>query len=81
MTAVKTIKDVDDETWSHFKSLASRNNMKMGPFFSTMVRDYESKSRTVWDRILKGEKLLTDREAKEMHKEIKTFRKEYGFRV
>ena len=81
MTSVKTIKDVDDATWSHFKSLAARSNMKMGAFFKTMIHEYDSKSNNVWNRILGGEKLLTDKEARRMHQEVKKLRKEYGFRI
>ena len=81
MTSVKTIKDVDDETWSHFKSLAAKNQMKMGYFFKAIVSDYETRARDVWDDILGGEKTITDREAREMKLEIKKMRKESWFRV
>jgi len=80
MTEVKTIKDVDSETWAEFKSFAAKNNVKLGIFFKTLVKEHKKNSSAFWNSILKGEKLLSDSEAKELESSIKNVRKEYGFR-
>ena len=80
MSIVKTIKDVDEEAWLEFKSIAARNKMKMGKFFGKMVEDYKRKSRSFWDEILKGHALLSKEEADAMLETVKNIRKEYGFR-
>ena len=81
MSSVKTIKEVDEGVWGRFKGLAARSNLKMGVFFKVLIDGYESNARDSWDRILNSPKLLSDKEAKEMHREIKALRKEYGFRI
>ena len=45
-----------------------------------MVND-NTKSKDLWNNILYGEKLLSDKEAKEMHEQVAKLRKEYGFRI
>ena len=37
----KCIKDVDEETWKDFKSLAIKNNMKMSILLKIMVNEFE----------------------------------------
>ncbi|PIN75037.1 hypothetical protein COV18_04735 [Candidatus Woesearchaeota archaeon CG10_big_fil_rev_8_21_14_0_10_37_12] len=81
MTEVKTIKDVDEQAWAEFKSLAAKNNVKMGVFFKTMLNEYKKSTNTFWERILNGEKILSDKEADEMEKVVVAVRKEHGFRV
>ena len=39
METVKTIKGVNEETWQEFKSMAARNNVKMGRFFEEIVEE------------------------------------------
>ena len=80
MTEVKTIKDVDDATWAEFKSLSSKNQVKMGIFFKTLLQEYEKTTRTFWKDILEGEKILTNAEATEIEDFVKYMRKEHGFR-
>ena len=41
MSEVKTIKDIDNETWHEFKDLAAQNNVKMGLLFKSMVHNYK----------------------------------------
>lgn len=80
MPTVKTIKDVDEEAWLKFKSIAARNNVKMGNLFGKMVNDYKAESKKVWDKILNSGKILSDKEAEDMEKFVKELRKEKGFR-
>lgn len=77
---IKTIKDVDEETWSNFKALAAKNNLKMSLLLKMMINEFEKKSEVFWDKILKGGKKLSDKEAKDMLKIIEDSRKERGFR-
>jgi len=80
MPTVKTIKDVDEEAWLEFKSIAARNNVKMGKLFEKMVGSYKEESRKVWNNILNPGKILNDKEAEDMEKFVKDLRKEKGFR-
>lgn len=76
----KCIKDVDEETWREFKTLAVKNNIKMAVLLKVMIKEFEKNNRKFWDEILYGEKLMTDKEAEEMIKITKEIRKERGFR-
>jgi len=76
----KCIKDVDEETWREFKTLAVKNNIKMAVLLKIMIKEFEKNNRKFWDEILYGEKLMTDKEAEEMIKITKDIRKERGFR-
>jgi hypothetical protein len=80
MTTVKTIKDVNEDTWLEFKSMAARNKMKMGKLFEDMVDDYKKETKKFWDDILKGPPTISEGEAKAMEETVKEIRKEYGFR-
>jgi len=76
----KCIKDVDEETWKEFRALAVKNKINMSVLLKTMVNGFEKSNRKFWDEILTADKLLTDKEADEMIKITKEFRKERGFR-
>jgi len=80
MATVKTIKDVDEDTWLEFKSIAVRNKMTMGKLFVDMVEEYKKKTKEFWDDILKGPAVISDEEARAMEETISRIRKEYGFR-
>jgi len=81
MSEIRTIKGVDDEAWAKFKSLAAKNQMKMGQMFERMVeKQKEQENKEFWDFILNGERLLSDKEAEEMLEVSRKNRKEYGFR-
>jgi methionyl-tRNA synthetase len=80
MVEVKTIKDIDNKTWNEFKDFAAVNNMKLGAFFKTLVKEHEKNTKEFWKSILECEKVLTDDEAEDMEKIIKNSRKDYGFR-
>ncbi len=76
----KTIKDVDDETWRKLKVLSAEHDTTMGKILKKITEDYNERNRNFWDNILKGEKIITDKEAKEHEDLVKKLRKEYGFR-
>lgn len=80
MAEVKTIKGIDEDTWSSFKSYAAKNNMKMGKLFEKMVNEYSEKSEEFWSDILSGEKILSDNEADDMNKIVCRSRQDKGFR-
>ena len=80
MPTVKTIKDVNEEDWLEFKSIAARNKIKMGMLFSRMVEEYKEKSKSFWDGILKGPPSISREEAGAILETVKNIRKEYGFR-
>ena len=80
MDGIKTIKGVGEDTWSSFKSLAAKNNLKMGKFFEKMVDEYAEKSEDFWDDILNCEKILSDKEAEDMLKAVRRVREDTGFR-
>lgn len=77
---VKTIKGISAEKWIEFKTLAAKKNVPMGRLFETMVENYSKTEDPAWEAILKGEKILSDEEADEMHDLVKKMRKEKGFR-
>jgi len=77
---VKTIKDVDEETWREFKAIAAKNNVKMSSLLKIMIKEFEKNSKDFWNEILNGEKLMSDKEAEEMKILTIKLRKEKGFR-
>jgi hypothetical protein len=77
---IKTIKNVDDETWHKFKMLAAKDNIEMGNLLKSMIKNYEDKSNNIWKEIFEVEKIITDKEAEILLKRSKEIRKEYGFR-
>ena len=76
----RTIKNVDDETWQKLKVLSAEHDTTMGKILKKITNDYDEKNRKFWDKILKGEKIITDKEAREHKALVKKLRKEYGFR-
>ena len=77
---VKTIKDVDEETWREFKTLAVKNNVKMSSMLRIMIKEFEKNNKDFWNEILNGKKLMSDKEAGEMKTITMRLRKERGFR-
>ena len=51
VSEIKTIKDIDNETWNKFKEFASKQDLNLGEFFKTMVNEHERNSRSFWDAI------------------------------
>ena len=80
MNGIKTIKGVEEDSWSSFKSLAAKSNLKMGKFFEKMVDEYTVKSEDFWDDIRNCEKILSDKEAEDMLKVVRMVREVIGFR-
>ncbi len=77
---IRSIKDVDEETWRGFKALAAKNNLKMSLLLKMMINEFESYGRDFWKSVLNREKNLTDKEAGIMMRVILDSRKERGFR-
>lgn len=77
---VKTIKGIDEQTWAEFKSLAAKRRMKAGELFKTMTREYEEKGKDLWEKILTGKKILSEKEASSLLEVTTIIRKEHGFR-
>lgn len=78
---VRTIKGVDEETWKKFKTLAADQQITMSKLLRAMIEEYRKKRvNKFWESILHGEKLISDKEAEEMHAFTKKLRKEWGYR-
>ncbi|MFA4820500.1 MAG: hypothetical protein WC613_06110 [Candidatus Aenigmatarchaeota archaeon] len=76
----RTIRDVDEETWKKLKIMSAEHDATMGIILKKITDDYEERNKEFWNKILKGEKYLTDKEAKDHEALVKKMRKEYGFR-
>ncbi len=81
MAEIKTIKEVDDKTWTEFKFLAHKQNVKLGVLFKSLVHNYEHRNAAWWNTILNHEKILSDKEAEEFEEVSKRIRRESGFRA
>ena len=77
---IKTIRDVDENTWNNFKALAAKSNLKMSLLLKIMVKETEKKSEIFWKKILDRNKMLSDKEAEIFEKDLELSRKERGFR-
>ncbi len=77
---IRTIKGIDRERWLKFREIAARKGLKLGELFSDMIEEYNKKSDEFWDKILSGEKRISDKEAEEMHKTVRKLRKEKWFK-
>lgn len=81
MGEVKTIKGIDDETWTDFKSLAVRNRMKAATMFKVLVDEYGRKTSGFWDNIFRHKPIFSPKEYDEIEARMKKIRKEYGWRT
>jgi hypothetical protein len=77
---VKTIKDVDEETWRKIRTLSVEEDVKMGKLIRNMAENYIKNKESAWNKILSGDKLLSDSEADDIKKITDKLRKERGFR-
>jgi len=77
---IKIIKGISEEKWVLFKTLAAKNNESMGRTFEIIIDEYAKKENDILDKIFKGGKTISDKEADEMKAELKKMRKEKGFR-
>ncbi|MEK6894593.1 MAG: hypothetical protein AABX10_03965 [Nanoarchaeota archaeon] len=73
---IKTIKGISDEKWLKLKILAAKNKIAMGKLVENMIDSYEDHVEKVWDKILNSGKIITDKEAEELHNITKKIRKE-----
>lgn len=78
--SLKTIKNVDERTWTEFKTLAVKNGVNMGKMLERLIKDYSERKNKIFAKIFSGKKILSDREALELEKTITKIRKERGFR-
>ena len=78
---IKTIRNVDDETWYRFKNLAVKHRVEMGELLEKMIIEYENESKEFWEDILSGDRILNDKEADEIIKHTSKLRREKGFRI
>lgn len=77
---IKTIKDVDEETWKTLKEMAGRRRLKMGTLLKEITMGYKKRPSDSWDKILHSKTILTKREAEAMLKTVAKLRKESGYR-
>ena len=79
MRTVRTIKNVDEDTWNELKFISKRNKMHMGKTIKLMINEYKNRNK-FWDNVLNNKKILSDKEAEDMIESAKEIRKEKGFR-
>lgn len=77
---VRTIKDVDEETWKMIREIARREKLKMGFLLKEMIKEYKWKPSASWNKILNTKPILTKKEAEAMLRTVTKLRKEYGYR-
>lgn len=76
------LKNVDEEKYHFLKIEAAKRKMTLGRLFNRLVEEYkqkEAEDNKSWERLFTRGPLLTNDEAKKMHKSIEVFRKDYGF--
>jgi len=77
---VKTIKNVDDETWRKMREISQRKKLKMGGLLRDMVNLYSKNKGDTIRSIIPKKPILTEKEAEDMKRIVKKIRSEYGFR-
>ncbi len=77
---VRTIKNVDKETWNKLKTIADTNKISMGKLLEKMINEYKNTSKEFWSEVLSEKKIISDEEARALRKQVLLVRKEYGFR-
>ncbi len=73
---IKTIKGVDEETWMEFKALAVKKRLTMSKLLAAMIKEYSKSANKVWNEILYGRRILSNKEADDLHIITKKIRKE-----
>lgn len=76
------IKNVDEEKWHFLKVEAAKEKVALGELFNRIVEEYKNRKRASnerWEKIFSAKPILTEKEAKEMHKASESFRNEYSF--
>lgn len=79
MESIRTIKNVDEETWNELKMISKRNKMNIGKTIRLMISEYKNKNN-FWNKVLNNKKILSDAEAESIMKSVRESRKEKGFR-
>ena len=78
------IKNMDEENWHFLKVEAAKERTTLGNLLNRIIESYKLKEREttkkVWEKIFSTKPLLNKADAKEMHKNLASFRKEYNFR-
>lgn len=77
----RTIKGVSYEKWTKLKNLATKEGVSMGNMLENMIDEYSKNADNMWKKILSGEKIISDSDARELLSFVKEFRKERGFRT
>lgn len=78
---VKTIKGIDEETWMKFKVLAAKKRLTMGKLLGDMIGSYDKYADETWHKILNSGKILSDREAEDLEKDVNKIRKAKWFKT
>ncbi len=76
------IKKVPERSWRLFKAESARHGKRLGDFFARLVEEHlrhEGAAEKSWETILKRKSFLSDKDAEEMMKTVKEFRR--GFRM
>ncbi|MAE49389.1 hypothetical protein CMI48_01030 [Candidatus Pacearchaeota archaeon] len=81
MTTVKTIRNVNEETWRELKTLAAKRRVPLGTLLKNMITEYKKETNNAWDAILNTEKIISDEEAEDLEEITKGMRKEKGWRT
>lgn len=75
---VRSIRDVDEETWKAMKRLAEKKRIKMGLLLKMLVREYE---KVETKELIPKKPILSEEEATELKNFLREMRKEHGFRA
>lgn len=59
-----------------FKSLVAKKRLTMGKLLVFMIKEYSKSADKIWDKILYGNKIISDERAKEIQNITKKIRKE-----
>lgn len=78
---IRTIKGVENDKWIKLKMLAAKKNIALGKLIEIMIEDYSRRADVVWNKVLSGDKIINDSEARGLANEIASLRKERGFRI
>jgi len=76
----KTIKGIDKDTWTEFKTIANKNKMNLSTCFKLMVKEHKNVNERVWRDILSTKPILSEKDAENMLEHITRTRNEKGFR-
>jgi len=77
---IRTIKNVDDETWKQLKEMARRRRLKMGALLKEIAMEYKKRPSDSWNNILNVRPILAKEQAEAMLKMVVKIRKESGYR-